>query len=184
MNTYAPYHPDNISIHAPANGATIGLIVFVEYKFISIHAPANGATIRVLVQAPVVVYFNPRSGERSDAGIFLKIPLCAISIHAPANGATKSLIKQCSKSPISIHAPANGATLPLHTCAYIMQFQSTLRRTERPEPFAIMDKRFSISIHAPANGATSSIFSPILLLIISIHAPANGATNASFTAVC
>ena len=79
------------------------------------------------------------------------------------------------------------------------EFQSTLRRTERHQPFqpsvqqsddfnprsgersdyspkASRDK-FKISIHAPANGATITVLSCFSSTIISIHAPANGATK-------
>ena len=56
----------NISIHAPARGATIGGLAKVLKGGISIHAPARGAT--------------PRAKELRS--------IIAISIHAPARGAT------------------------------------------------------------------------------------------------
>ena len=56
----------NISIHAPANGATLYDVLIKIRPNISIHAPANGATC---------THREPRSKN-------------AISIHAPANGAT------------------------------------------------------------------------------------------------
>ena len=62
-----------ISIHAPAKGATLGMIASNTGLIISIHAPAKGATgsKRYIVQG---------SG---------------ISIHAPAKGAT-SIISSCA----------------------------------------------------------------------------------------
>ncbi len=57
----------NISIHAPAQGATMPFLsVYVRVWMISIHAPAQGATVKRAV-----------------------VPCdLAISIHAPAQGAT------------------------------------------------------------------------------------------------
>ena len=76
-----------ISIHAPANGATVHIAFICRLAAISIHAPANGATYHlpflftfdrfqstlrrterryfteIFSHTP---YFNPRSGERSD----------------------------------------------------------------------------------------------------------------------
>ncbi len=79
----------DISIHAPAWGATIAIASKLQVFRISIHAPAWGATCT----ASRWCGFN------------------MISIHAPAWGATLS---RCIKPPysnISIHAPAWGATL-------------------------------------------------------------------------
>ena len=61
-----------ISIHAPANGATMGIPLYDDSYTISIHAPANGATKSEPAQSSAEIYFNPRSGERSDlnTGIF------------------------------------------------------------------------------------------------------------------
>ena len=83
--------PCQISIHAPASGATV-TSVNIKLSFnISIHAPASGATVNILKQNPNKVYFNPRSREWSDKLRWL-INLCMdISIHAPASGATESL---------------------------------------------------------------------------------------------
>ena len=56
-----------ISIHAPAKGATAMVLMVPQIVQISIHAPAKGATS----QCPSVTvdgkpYFNPRSREGSD----------------------------------------------------------------------------------------------------------------------
>ena len=56
----------NISIHAPAKGATLGILVQDIPILISIHAPAKGATFVI-----------PSFHVELD-----------ISIHAPAKGAT------------------------------------------------------------------------------------------------
>ena len=61
-----PRSKNAISIHAPANGATRYSFSVRTFRKISIHAPANGATCRVKLFLVTVMYFNPRSGERSD----------------------------------------------------------------------------------------------------------------------
>ena len=121
------------SIHAPARGATRGLIVTLPPRHMlqsthprgvrhlfkggitaksgaSIHAPARGATR----------CFHPYLG------------VCCASIHAPARGATISLSMTTDSTTASIHAPARGAT----------------RRVGRLLP------QRDASIHAPARGAT------------------------------
>ena len=65
--------PTDISIHAPARGATSSFCVSFPRSPISIHAPARGATC----------YF------------YFSSPFSVISIHAPARGATQ---KQSSKA--------------------------------------------------------------------------------------
>ena len=81
---------------------------------ISIHAPTNGATVYVSYEWYT---FN-------------------ISIHAPTNGATLLTGEYNEVKTISIHAPTNGATIMIGVEASFMLFQSTLRRTERPNcPF-------------------------------------------------
>ena len=85
------YNKDNISIHAPAWGATSDVPVGFCFPLISIHAPAWGATISNRDQHPWIA---------------------AISIHAPAWGATACGCRRLRDRLISIHAPAWGATCP------------------------------------------------------------------------
>ena len=57
---------------------------------ISIHAPAKGATCGLLADNMSDFHFNPRSREGSDqAGAQELFPVHPISIHAPAKGATQ-----------------------------------------------------------------------------------------------
>ena len=81
-----------------------------------------------------LLYFNPRSHERSD------ILLCGVSAWL---------------AHISIHAPTRGATENVIVGLISTLFQSTLPREERPfqqVPVFLLD----ISIHAPTRGATHS----------------------------
>ena len=61
-----PYLVSEISIHAPARGATLGLVQTINFRTISIHAPARGATFRFIHNKADCNYFNPRSREGSD----------------------------------------------------------------------------------------------------------------------
>ena len=168
----------DISIHAPARGATRFPKLSRNQAAISIHAPARGATLRrqrILIPR---CHFNPRSREGSD------FPQVApgyyfphISIHAPARGATLPVFQLFGRSLISIHAPARGATLLALVQSPNHIFQSTLPRGERRQVVHILEECKFISIHAPARGATTVQTSRCLIPQISIHAPARGATE-------
>ena len=127
---------------------------------ISIHAPARGAT-SAFFDTPYLIKenFNPRSRTGSDASVPTLTPGGTsfqstlphgerreranaytgghiISIHAPARGATASAVAATTGTQISIHAPARGATgVNTGTASGRM-----------------------ISIHAPARGATNQVY--------------------------
>ena len=78
---------------------------------ISIHAPAEGATLPASNFLISFGYFNPRSRGGSDSGRRHPAPeKIHISIHAPAEGATQCTCHNGGRCVISIHAPAEGAT--------------------------------------------------------------------------
>ena len=58
----------DISIHAPAKGATGWICLYRAQRRISIHAPAKGATTASPTNKEGIRYFNPRSREGSDQG--------------------------------------------------------------------------------------------------------------------
>ena len=100
-------------------------------------------------------YFNPRSHERSDIAKETYRPALFISIHAPTRGATMRSVTQKCINCISIHAPTRGAT-------------------KNPQAVA---NNSNISIHAPTRGATVVITVLTTSIKISIHAPTRGATR-------
>ena len=104
-----------ISIHAPAWGATGTCVFFFQILDISIHAPAWGATLHYLCF------------------------ICkkCISIHAPAWGATCTSAISSWIFFISIHAPAWGATQSTIRSAQKSEFQSTHPHGVRPFPPSI-----------------------------------------------
>ena len=78
-----------ISIHAPAWGATYRTGGMMKVSLISIHAPAWGAT-KINVDRIFILIFqstHPRGVRRLR--LLLHLALCNISIHAPAWGATE-----------------------------------------------------------------------------------------------
>ena len=105
------------------------VLVFLD---ISIHAPAKGATTCIKMFHSAVINFNPRSREGSDLmrSVTQKCINC-ISIHAPAKGATIQQNTKRRNTGISIHAPAKGATIDSQISAKVHTFQSTLPRRER-----------------------------------------------------
>ena len=99
----------NISIHAPARGATdLENRIAGHIKFQSTlprgERRSKGREPRCLG------YFNPRSREGSDALKAAGFEVLTISIHAPARGATQVDQRSRCRITISIHAPARGAT--------------------------------------------------------------------------
>ena len=167
----------NVSIHAPAKGATVPCDYHLPEYEVSIHAPAKGATIAIGKPTLCTICFNPRSREGSDdrrGGVSVG---AAVSIHAPAKGATFTVAKKAYFAVVSIHAPAKGATRAVECCERSPRFQSTLPRRERRYYRGISSRSLLVSIHAPAKGAT--VFSASLFgfpVQVSIHAPAKGAT--------
>ena len=79
----------NVSIHAPARGATLKrLEILNSLILVSIHAPARGATADVVGNLITIRFQStlPR-GERLTSGRG-NHPGKSVSIHAPARGAT------------------------------------------------------------------------------------------------
>ena len=79
-----------VSIHAPARGATLGILLMTRMKFVSIHAPARGATTPPPLFDPTPTRFNPRAREGRDRRGGEPYQSNSVSIHAPARGATPS----------------------------------------------------------------------------------------------
>ena len=67
----------------------------------------------------------------------------------------------------------------IYTTKYKSVFQSTLPREERPLSVLLPELKANFNPRSHER-SDSSIFSPILLLIISIHAPTRGATSSAF----
>ena len=145
---------------------------------ISIHAPAKGATT-ISPSSDVMQSFQstlPRRERPID--LQREEKLTGISIHAPAKGATGgATVKYTRYCGISIHAPAKGATKRKPTAdQQTDHFNPRSREGSDLQVAKSNPANQGISIHAPAKGATHR---PRLVRVrqqISIHAPAKGAT--------
>ena len=128
-----------ISIHAPARGATLMSDVDWDEILISIHAPARGATDMLV-----------------DLGTDL-----TISIHAPARGAT-DLYSEDTSTDFQFQStlPQGERRFIRRTEKEISRFQSTLPQGERRRDRRGGQQTCRISIHAPARGATCSTVRP------------------------
>ena len=144
---------------------------------VSIHAPAQGATLQG--RRPMVgsSRFNPRTRAGCDPHLSDTQQIGQVSIHAPAQGATPSRDGVSMSAPVSIHAPAQGAT---STCCI-----SNLGRTGfNPRTRAGCDPTVGRPRSAPwlfqsthpRRVRRAGAESPIVCRDVSIHAPAQGAT--------
>ena len=149
-----------ISIRAPARGATYVLVFDERVVMISIRAPARGATgFSEILWFPAEFQSALPRGER-PASPGEDSPLHTISIRAPARGATKQTVDS----------------------NFFWAFQSALPRGERQR------KPMLPWLHRYFNprsreGSDYSFFYLLLLNAISIRAPARGATNTVYSAM-
>ena len=99
---------------------------------ISIHAPAKGATFSISSFRSSIVYFNSRPREGGDVthptrrgqGI-------GISIHAPAKGATAALIEMPPHGIFQFTPPRRGRLLVVDGAVQNLAFQFTPPRRGR-----------------------------------------------------
>ena len=130
----------DVSIHAPARGATGGWIDQSQSARVSIHAPARGATL-----------CRP-----------WRLLLGLVSIHAPARGATgKRGVAHSSSAGFNPRA-RTGRDWSGQGCSSDHQrFQSTRPHGARLERARVLIRSPAVSIHAPARGATRSALSRV-----------------------
>ena len=91
-------------------GRDVCFRVHTHITNVSIHAPARGATCRDQAQSIMIACFNPRAREGRDFSERFSFDFLRVSIHAPARGATAGNADCVPQSVVSIHAPARGAT--------------------------------------------------------------------------
>ena len=146
---------EDISIHAPARGATREEQIILEQIAISIHAPARGATYLCLSAAsPARFQSTLPHGER---------PMTYGHSSVPAQ--FQSTLPHGER-----RTAAHWATQP--------RFDFNPRSRTGSDGRARWRGRAGkdISIHAPARGATTPVLMYCITILISIHAPARGAT--------
>ena len=171
-----------ISIHAPAKGATTWEYRTTQKLRISIHAPAKGATYTNAYYNCRRWYFNPRSREGSDkvmdsesfkishfnprsregsdfSGRFILYFFYIFQSTLPRRERHLSTISCNVSTDISIHAPAKGATL-LDARSFQILNNFNPRSREGSDSIFHCVRQFIriISIHAPAKGATFNVY--------------------------
>ena len=82
-------HEDQVSIHAPARGATAATQAIYTIIGVSIHAPARGATADLREGVKLSLFQSTRPRGARPLTKFDAVVLCKVSIHAPARGATR-----------------------------------------------------------------------------------------------
>ena len=190
----------DISIHAPAKGATIAQINFFIPIYISIHAPAKGATrLRHTLRGSKRISIHaPAKGATSVSAILTRgsafqstLPrrerraepvrrAFAAHFNPRSREGSDFLQRFVSGAPaISIHAPAKGATgsLPGRAAG-----RGYLNPRSREGSDAILVAISSIITHfnpRSREGSDAQIYYTIVTVNISIHAPAKGATSGS-----
>jgi len=121
-----------VSIHAPARGATEGMTTTVVTEKFQSTPLREGRPMAAMLRA-VIISFNPRPCARGDGRGITSFMALQVSIHAPARGATCVVGNRNSIAVVSIHAPARGATRLDHRTDQPKTFQSTPLREGRRE---------------------------------------------------
>ena len=102
---------DEVSIHAPAWGATEGLGARAGAVRVSIHAPAWGATRRRAGRRRHVQRFNSRPRVGGDTySSCQRAPTTWFQFTPPRGGRHRRRLGDAEQTAVSIHAPAWGAT--------------------------------------------------------------------------
>ena len=145
----------NISIHAPARGATRRAAAAWDGVAISIHAPARGATRCKRGRPWRIYHFNPRSREGSDESVMIDGSMTSKFQSTLPRGERRYRNADLPKSLYFNPRSREGSDrFRAERRKLFLLFQSTLPRGERPCLMPAMSSRL-ISIHAPARGATS-----------------------------
>ena len=122
----------SISIHAPAQGATIEDMKMNDKIKISIHAPAQGATFGLVLGLDWTVFqftlpHRERPGSLAATGL-----VSLFQFTLPHRERQIRRHEKNHKILISIHAPAQGATPAKPKIQSRYKFQFTLPHRERP----------------------------------------------------
>ena len=122
---------------------------------VSIHAPAGGATYERAKYGAYTEGFNPRARGGRDGTLSCVSRFIAVSIHAPAGGATAECkLAMPLPFPFQSTRPRGARRTKCSTPLRLSKFQSTRPRGARPRR-TCKNRRCFVSIHAPAGGATA-----------------------------
>ena len=123
---------------------------------ISIHAPAKGATSPCIIWRCFLCDFNPRSREGSDG--FRDVIDAQNADFNPRSreGSDSCRMRSCGAAGCNFNPRSREGSDSVTSAfpPFLRLFQSTLPRRERRQFFFSFCPHFPISIHAPAKGAT------------------------------
>ncbi len=133
-DTLAVYLVKPVSIHAPAGGATQTILPLEGKDCVSIHAPAGGATGPKLDNSSSIRSFNPRARRGRDHRL--------------------SGSNACWRASFNPRARRGRDLCDMRKRANRYQFQSTRPQGARLDLDKLETVLAKVSIHAPAGGAT------------------------------
>ena len=127
------YTNAQVSIHAPAKGATN----FCDCKRagwqVSIHAPAKGATVWSIIIRSYRIMFQSTLPRRERLKLISREwKRWQFQSTLPRRERHDKLIQVNILTNVSIHVPAKGVTIRRYQKERVKKFQSTLPRRERP----------------------------------------------------
>ena len=138
---------------------------------VSIHAPAWGATLNLILILTFLVFqsTHPRGVRLEFRGVFPEH--LRVSIHAPAWGATLSQRELIESSPVSIHAPAWGATFAniFALTIFCVSIHAPAWGATHSMPFLYWDNKKFQSTHPRGVRPGSSLVSNIFGMFQSTH---------------
>ncbi len=153
LQAHCPHHPQKISIHAPAKGATADMQAYVQKCRFQSTLPRRERR-STWFRGLKTGYFNPRSREGSDLDIKGLTIDFGISIHAPAKGAT-----HFARNDDDFNADFNprsreGSDMLSVIKTYVSLYFNPRSREGSDQTLKCNPFLLPISIHAPAKGAT------------------------------
>ncbi len=139
----------------PRGGRRDSASKWLKVVNVSIHAPARGATSLPFVFAsPTTFQSTPPRGGRRPLTTLLRT-WRRVSIHAPARGATRQgMLKLAEAEGFNPRPREGGDALGIDGCVISLEFQSTPPRGGRLHQQGYDADDVTVSIHAPARGAT------------------------------
>ena len=141
---------NQVSIHAPARGATVSLEKRINKRSFNPRARAGRDSVIFLTAKSFLFQSTrPRGARRRGLQCLF---VAVVSIHAPARGATSLRMKCWQMISFNPRARA-GRDKPKEGSGKSEKFQSTRPRGARPFNHLSIN-RIDVSIHAPARGAT------------------------------
>jgi len=145
---------EQVSIHAPAKGATLSVIAVVRGCRVSIHAPAKGATTTAHPPSYDILFQSTRPRRARLASGFATIDISTFQSTRPRRARLLFRLIQMLEPRFNPRAREGRDSRPVALQMTCMMFQSTRPRRARLFVPFVPPISVKVSIHAPAKGAT------------------------------